>query len=284
MSGRLDGMVAVVTGGASGIGEATVRRFVSEGASVVIADMQQVPGQTLATELGDAARFINTNVTVEDNVAAAIDLAVMTWGRLDVMYNNAGIIGVTGPIATIDIGNYETTMAVLLRSVVFGMKHAAKVMMPQQSGVILSTASVAAFVGGVGAHTYSAAKAAIVGLTQSVAAELWPHGIRVNALVPGKIATPMTASLSGLSADPTKTIDVSSAAERRADRRGLPEDIAATAAFLASADGAFITGESVRVDGGLTQAWGPSPMAIGKYETPGMIPASAASATSATST
>jgi NAD(P)-dependent dehydrogenase (short-subunit alcohol dehydrogenase family) len=277
MSGRLAGKVAVVTGGASGIGEATVRRFVGEGANVVIADLQQVPGQMLATELGAAARFINTNVMVEDNVAAAIDLAVLTWGRLDVMFNNAGIIGVTGPIATTDIDAYETTMAVLLRSVVFGMKHAATVMVPQQSGVILSTASVAAFVGGLGAHIYSAAKAAIVGLTQSVAAELWPHGIRVNALVPGKIATPMTASLTGLSADPSNPVDVSSAAERRADRRGLPEDIAAAAAFLASDDGAFITGESVRVDGGLTQAGGPSPFAIGKYDTPGMIPASAAS-------
>jgi NAD(P)-dependent dehydrogenase (short-subunit alcohol dehydrogenase family) len=145
-------------------------------------------------------------------------------------------------------------------------------MIPQGSGVILSTSSVAAVAGGLGAHTYSAAKAAIIGLTQSVAAELWPHCVRVNAILPGKIATPMTAGLRSRNvlSDTVPSNDDSPDA-MRADRRGWPEDIAAAAVYLASDDARFVTGESLRVDGGLTQAGGPSPFAIGDYRSPGMI-------------
>jgi NAD(P)-dependent dehydrogenase (short-subunit alcohol dehydrogenase family) len=186
------------------------------------------------------------------------------------MFNNAGIIGAVGPIATLSVDDYELTMAVTLRSVMLGMKHASSVMIPQGSGVILSTSSVAAFIGGVGAHTYSTAKAAIIGLTQSVAAELWPHGIRVNAIVPGKISTPMTAGLRAR-ANSGQPVPDDSPDAKRADRRGEAHDIAAAAAYLASDDGKFVTGESLRVDGGLSQAGGPAAFATGAYQKPDVI-------------
>lgn len=270
MTGRLEGRVAVITGGASGIGEATVRRFVAEGAKVIVADLNEGRGNALVAELGDATRFALTNVTVEDDIAAAVAMATSAFGRIDVMFNNAGIIGATGPIATIDRANYQTTMAVLVDSAVLGMKHASAAMLAQGSGgSIISTSSVAAVAGGMGAHTYSTAKAAVIGLTQSVAAELWPHGIRVNAILPGKIMTPMTAELRTRNAaapQPELTPEF-----MHADRRAYPADIASAVLFLASDDGRFVSGESLLVDGGLVRAGGPSPFAIGAYAAPDMI-------------
>jgi NAD(P)-dependent dehydrogenase (short-subunit alcohol dehydrogenase family) len=262
MTGRLDGRVAVVTGGASGIGAATVRRFVAEGARVIVADVQLDAGRAIAADLGDAARFMATDVTREADVAAAIACALDAFGGLDVMFNNAGIIGVTGPIATLPVDDYERTMAVLLRSVALGMKHAAAAMIPRGRGVILSTSSPAAFAGGMGAHVYSAAKAAIVGLTQSVAAELWHHGIRVNAIVPGRTATPMTDELVRDMTPPGAPARDTSA---RSERFAQPEHVAAAALFLASDDADFVTGDTLFVDGGLTRAGGPSPFAFGRY-------------------
>ncbi len=286
MTGRLVGRVAVITGGASGIGEATVRRFVSEGARVVIADLQAELGQALAAELGDSTRFVRTDVTDEASLLAAITTATETFRALDIMFNNAGIIGATGPIATIGYDDYRRTMAVLVDSVVFGTKHAAAAMIAHgRGGSIISTSSVAAVSGGLGTHTYSAAKAAVLGFTQSVAAELWPHAIRANAILPGKIMTPMTANLrasatpvpSEATAPPTgpattvPTTPSDSPESMRAERRAYPADIAAAALFLASDDARFVTGESLLVDGGLVRAGGPSPFAIGNYRTPGMI-------------
>ena len=145
---------------------------------------------------------------------------------------------------------------------------AARVMVPQRSGVILSTSSVAAVAGGLGAHTYSAAKAGVIGLTQSVAAELWPYGVRVNAIVPGKISTPMTAALRGV---PVEALDDDTPEVLIGERKGQARDIAAAAAFLASEDGRFITGESMRVDGGLTRAGTPSGFATGTYQSAQML-------------
>ena len=268
MTARLQGTVAVITGGASGIGAETARRFVREGANVVLADVQDDAGEKLAAELGDHARFVRTDVTSEADIEAAVHTAVTTFGRLDVMFNNAGIIGAVGPVGTLRLDDYERTMAVTLRSVVLGMKHAARVMVPQRSGVILSTSSVAAVAGGLGAHTYSAAKAGVIGLTQSVAAELWPYGVRVNAIVPGKISTPMTAALRGV---PVEALDDDTPEVLIGERKGQARDIAAAAAFLASEDGRFITGESMRVDGGLTRAGTPSGFATGTYQSAQML-------------
>ena len=150
MTGRLDGRVAVITGGASGIGAGTAKRFVDEGARVVVADVQIDAGKRLVAELGGAARFVEADVAEEGDVAAAVDLAVREFGRLDCMFNNAGILGAVGPIAETAAADWDRSIAVLLRSVFLGMKHAARVMVPQRSGVILSTSSTAGIVGGLG--------------------------------------------------------------------------------------------------------------------------------------
>ena len=188
-SGRLDGKVAVITGGASGIGAGTARRFVAEGAQVVLADLQADAGSALAAELGAAARFAQTDVTQEDDVAAAVDLAVGEFGRLDVMFNNAGIVGVIGPMADTPTDGWDQTVAILLRGVFLGMKHAARVMVPQRSGSIISTSSTAGIIGGLGPHCYTTCKHGVIGMTKSVASELAAHGIRVNVISPGSIVT-----------------------------------------------------------------------------------------------
>jgi NAD(P)-dependent dehydrogenase (short-subunit alcohol dehydrogenase family) len=263
--GRLAGRVALITGAASGIGAATVRRFVAEGAQVVVADVQVGRGEALAGELGPATRFARTDVTVEADVAAAVEAAVSSFGRLDVVFNNAGILGALGPIASIGVDEYSFTMGVNVLGAFLGMKHGARVMREQGSGVILSTTSPAAVAGGLGPHVYSAAKAAIIGLTQSVAAELRPHGIRVNAIMPGATVTAMTADI--LSGDPDAITEAHETLARDAltPRPGLPADIAAAAVYLASDDAAFVTGEVLRVDGGLTTAPGTSPFAQAEF-------------------
>ncbi len=271
MSGRLEGRVAVITGGASGIGAATARRFVAEGARVVIADLLADAGEALAAELGDAARYARVDVTSEDDVAAAVDLATSELGALDVMFNNAGIIGAYGSIARLDMADVERTIAVNLGGTILGMKHAARVMMPQGRGTILSTSSPAGVIGGVGAHIYSAAKAAILGLTRSVAAELRPYRIRVNAIVPGATVTAMVAEiLTGDAAD----VDGGGEALSKTALLGRPiqpDDVASGALYLASDEGQFVTGQVLTIDAGLTTISGPSPMAIGDYAEPGRL-------------
>ena len=168
-SSRLKDKVAVITGGASGIGEGTVLRFVEEGARVVIADLQDEPGRALAARLGDVARFVHTDVTVESDVAGAVDTAVAAFGRLDVMFNNAGIVGAVGRIAETSTDQWDRTVSILMRGVFLGMKHAARVMVPQGGGAIVSTSSTAGILGGLGPHCYTACKHAVIGLTKSVA-------------------------------------------------------------------------------------------------------------------
>ena len=164
MNKRLEGTVAVITGAASGIGEGTVRRFLNEGASVIAADIQEELGEALSEELGDSVTFIKTDVTQEEQVAAAVDLAVEKYGRLDCMFNNAGIVGVVGPIADTPTEDWDTTIAILLKGVFLGCKHAARVMIPQGSGSIISTSSTAGILGGLGSHGYTAATHGVIGL------------------------------------------------------------------------------------------------------------------------
>ena len=263
MTGRLEGKVAVITGAASGIGAATARRFVHEGALVVVADVQDDVGRTVVKELGAVARFAHVDVALEEDVAAAVDLAVAEFGRLDVMFNNAGIFGATGSIARSRMDDVDRTIAVILRGAFLGMKHAARVMIPQESGSILSTTSPGGIQGGLGPHAYSAAKAGVIGLTQSVAAELRHYRIRVNAIAPGAVVSAMTADIvTGDASDLAgateglRGIDV-------AGRPGIPEDIAAGALYLASDEAVFVTGSTLMVDGGVTFANGPSPFATG---------------------
>ncbi len=249
--GRLDGRIAVVTGGASGIGEAIVDRFVAEGASVVVADLDQEAAAALLDRHGDSVRFQRTDVTSERDVAAAVGVAVSEFGRIDVMVNNAGIVGAVGPIAQTSVESYDETVSVLLKGVFLGTKHAAAAMQPQGSGVIISTASTAAVVGGLGPHLYTAAKHGVLGLTRSVANELGPHGIRVNAVAPGSTVTPMTTNLRGV------TEADEAVAARLAERSllgvaALADDVAAGVAYLASDDAGQVTGQCLVIDGGQT--------------------------------
>jgi len=252
MTGRLSGKVAVVTGGASGIGEATVRRFAAEGASVVVADLQRDLGAAVAADVGAAARFIATDVTREDDVAAAIDLAVSEFGTLDVMFNNAGIVGAVGSIAQTSVEAWDRTVAVLLRGVFLGMKHAARVMGPQGSGSIISTSSTAGIIGGLGPHCYTACKHGVIGLTKSVATELAGSGVRVNAISPGNTVTAMTSAVITGDHLATEATTKAIAATSPLGIAGLPDDIANAALYLASDEARYVTGHTLVVDAGQT--------------------------------
>ena len=254
MTGRLEGKTAVITGAASGIGAGTARLFVSEGARVVVADMQVDAGRALVEELGDRALFAEVNVLDEAQVAAAVDLAVADFGRLDVMFNNAGIVGAVGRISEMSTDAWDNTIAILLRGVFLGVKHAARVMLPQNSGVILNTASTAGVLGGLGPHAYTAAKHGVIGLTKSVANELAPNGIRVNAIAPGNTVTAMTASVTTGDHEDLETATAKIASTSPLGYAGVPDDIAAAALYLASDDARYVSGHTLVVDAGQTTA------------------------------
>ncbi|MEM8903748.1 MAG: glucose 1-dehydrogenase [Actinomycetota bacterium] len=248
MSGRLQDRVAIVTGAASGIGEATVRRFVDEGARCLVVDLDEERGRALAAELGDVAAFRSTDVADEDAVAATVDDAVERFGRLDVMFNNAGILGAVGPIADIDATAWHRTIDVLLSSVFFGIKHAARVMIPQGSGAIVNTTSTAGLRPGLGPHVYTAAKHGVVGLTASTATELGRHGIRVNALAPGGTVTGLTSKLAAGDPDATEVAAERIGSRGPLGRGGTPEEMADAVLFLASDEASFVLGHTLVVD------------------------------------
>ena len=256
MSGRLDGKVAVITGGASGMGAATVRKFVAEGARVVIADVQEDKGRELAQDIGPEAVFAFADVCREADVQGMIETAAAEFGGLDCLFNNAGFAGVMGDIETTDMGEpYERTVGAMLTGVVLGMKHAAPHLKARGGGAIISTASVAGIKGGLGPHVYSGVKAAVVNLSRSVAMELGPFSIRVNAICPGGIATPIFAgqlAQSGGNEDYAAAVRPLLQQMQPVPRAGEPEDIANAACFLASDEASFITGQALVVDGGLT--------------------------------
>ena len=259
--GRLDDRVAVITGGASGIGEGTVRLFVEEGARVVIADIQERNGERLADSLGGAAVYQHTDVSREDDVERAVRRAIDEFGRLDCMFNNAGLPGAHGPIDEIPVDGFDATMNVLLRGAFLGMKHGASVMKRQGFGSIISTASVAGLLAGYGPHIYSAAKAAVIHLTRSVANELGEHGVRVNCICPGGIATPIFRGRFGDMDDAAVVEAMKPLLAQIAPikRSGLPKDIASAALWLASDESSFVTGHALVVDGGLVagRRWSP---------------------------
>src|SRR5689334_1261925 len=184
----LAGKVVVITGAASGIGAGSARHFVEHGARIVVADVLDAEGRALCDTLGEAAEYVHCDVTVEADVQAAVTRATTRFGRLDCMFNNAGTGGVYGPITETPVEGFDRGMALLVRGVFLGMKHAAPVMIAQRSGSIISTASVAGLGVGYGPHVYSAAKAAVIHLTRSVASELGEHNVRVNCICPGGIA------------------------------------------------------------------------------------------------
>lgn len=248
MSDRLQDRVAVITGAASGIGEATVRRFVEEGARCLVVDLDSDRGSALADELGDAASFRPADVADEAQVAAAVDAAVERFGRLDVMFNNAGILGAVGPIADIEASAWHRTIDVLLSSVFYGVKHAARVMIPRGSGAIINTTSTAGLRPGLGPHVYTAAKHGVVGLTASAATELGRHGIRVNALAPGGTVTGLTSKLTTGDPDDTEEAAQRIGVRGPLGRGGRPEEMADAVLYLASDESSFVLGHTLVVD------------------------------------
>jgi NAD(P)-dependent dehydrogenase (short-subunit alcohol dehydrogenase family) len=230
--------------------------FAQEGARVLIADILDQKGECLAKELGENATHFHTDVSREPEVKAVVDHAVARFGRLDCMFNNAGFGRDHGGIGEISVEDWDSHMAVLLRGVFLGMKHAAPVMKRQASGTIVNTASVAGIQTGYAGHIYSAAKAGVIHLTRCVAMELGESGVRVNCICPGGIATPIFGRAFGLppeDADRTVELVKTALANRQPIRRpGLPEDIAAAALWLASDDSSFVNGHALVVDGGLT--------------------------------
>ena len=253
MSKRLEGKVAVITGAASGIGEASARRFVEEGCRVVLGDIQEGPGEALCAELGDAAVFRKCDVTSEEDISALVDLAVSEFGQLDIMFNNAGIVGALGPIDTALEAEWTATLAVLLNGVFFGMKHAARIMKPQGSGSIISMSSVAGLTGGMAPHAYAAAKHAVVGLTRNVAAEVCGFGVRVNAIAPYSVATSMVAEAylhDHQAID--ETIKMLTDESPLVNRPGLASDVANAALWLGSDESGYTSGHILTVDAGIT--------------------------------
>lgn len=246
---RFEDACVVVTGGASGIGEATVRGIVSEGGRVVIADLQQEMGQALAAELGSAALFHSTDVTQEADIAAAIAAAQNQFGPLTGMVNNAGIVGAIGSIMDTTAEAYDRTMAILSRGVFLGIKHAALAMRETGRGSIVSLASTAGVIGGLGPHVYTMAKHGVVGITKSAASELAPLGIRVNAIAPGGTVTPMTAALTDNDAD---MIAAAIAADSPLGFAAQPEDMASGIMFALSNESRYMTGHTLVIDAGET--------------------------------
>lgn len=250
MTGRLDGRVAVITGGASGIGEGTVRRFVEEGARCVIADLQIDRATSLAGELGDSCLPMSADVSSEADVEQLVDTCVEHFGALDVMFNNAGILGAVGPITEVSAEGWDRTIGVMLTGVFYGIKHAARAMQQQErGGVIINTASTAGVRAGLGPHVYTAAKHGVVGLSQSTATELGRYGIRVNVVAPGGTVTGLTARLT--TGDHTNLDRATEliGAHGPLGRGAQPLDIANAVLYLASDEAAMVNGAVLVVDG-----------------------------------
>ena len=251
---RLKDKVAVITGGASGMGRATALRFLAEGASVVIADYNAETGADAMKEaadqgFGERTRFARTDVAVEAQVESMIATAIDAFGHLDIVFNNAGVGGAIGPLGATRVEDWDYTFDVLVKGVFLGIKHATQVMQAQgRGGAIINTASVAGLSGDAGPIAYSAAKAAVINLTRGAAVELAPDRIRVNAICPGFIATPLAEQ-----GRPESTRAAFAKSQPWPDY-GRGEHIAGAALFLASEDAEFVTGEALIVDGGLSAA------------------------------
>lgn len=240
----LEGKVAIVTGGSSGIGKSIVERFAWEGADVVIADVDEEKGKALEEEVDDA-HFKKCDVSSYENLKEVVDETVEEFGKLDVMVNNAGIGSVEG-IEDMEVDDYEKIRSIDLDGVVYGCKAAAP-HLKETEGNIINMASIYGLVGDVGSTAYNAAKGGVVNLTRSVADDLAPHNVRVNSICPGFVETPMTQDVKE-DEEFMAHIENQTPLGRMAD----PEEISSVAAFLASDGASYITGENIAVDGGWT--------------------------------
>jgi NAD(P)-dependent dehydrogenase (short-subunit alcohol dehydrogenase family) len=265
MAGRLDGKVALITGGASGIGLGTTELFVAEGAHVVVADLQDVKGKMLEQRFPDAVRYAHCDVTSEADIVAATALAERAFGGLDALFNNAGIAGLPGGVAEVEVEGWDRIFAILVRGPAVGMKHALPLMRKRGGGSIINTASIAGLQAGWGPLAYSTAKAAVVHMSKAAAAGLAKDKIRVNAICPGLIATSIFGDAMGLPR--AQGVQMAAMVIEHAPtvqpipKAGMPEDIAEAALDLASDASRFVTGTHLVVDGGITigarHAWDP---------------------------
>lgn len=258
MGNRLAGKTALITGGTSGIGEATVKLFVAEGAKVMIAGRNTDKGKAIAESLGANAAFIATDVTREADIERAITATADKFGRLDCLFSNAG--GITrGHADTITGDDYRQAMDLLLGSVLFGIRYAAPIMKAQGRGAIINNSSVAALRGHMGDYLYSIAKAGVRRATEMAGMELGPFGVTVNCISPGAIATPIFfgGSQAALGLDAAhaeakmRKLTRNLAKATPLHRSGTPHDIATAALFLASDEGAYINCHDLVVDGGM---------------------------------
>jgi len=250
--GRLQGRVALVTGGSGGIGSATLRRFAAEGAAVLCADLDAERGETLVKQLeagGARAAFRRCDVGALDQVQSCVEFAVERFGRIDVLFNNAAT-STGGYVADLDPAGWDRSLRVMLTAALYGMKAAIPQMLRQGGGSIISTSSVYGIVGAVGAAPYAAAKAGLINLTRTAAAEYGRKNIRVNAICPGCVETPMLESVlrAGL------TTREKLAAMHALGRTIQPEEVANLALFLASDESSAITGQAIVIDAGLLSA------------------------------
>ena len=264
---RLEGKVALITGGASGLGQATVERFIQEGAKVAICDIQDELGGALRDRFPTETIYCHCDVTEENDVETAVNATMSRFGQLDAVFHSAGIIGAVGPISSTPGNEWRYSIDVLLHGTFYTMKHASRVMIPRGKGSIISMSSTAGIMGGWGPHAYAAAKHAVVGLTKNVAAELCGKGIRVNAIAAAAMATPMVAA--SFFGDPSK---VDESIEQLVEmsplkgRPGLAEDVANAALWLASDESGYTTGHNLTTDAGVTIGATPSPPHFAEYE------------------
>ena len=239
--GLLESKIAVITGGGRGIGKATAQLFTNEGATVVIAEFDEVSGQSTANELG--AHYIKTDISNEESVNALFNFVSSKFGQLDILVNNAGILA-DSTLKKLDSDSFDAVINVNLRGVYLCGRAAANIMIEQGSGVILNASSVVAHHGNFGQTNYVASKAGVIGITKVWARELGKDGIRVNAVAPGFIQTNMTAGM------PEKVVDLMGD-KVPSKRWGQPEDVANAYTFLASDEASYITGAVLNVDGGV---------------------------------
>ena len=253
---RLEDKVCIITGATSGIGRRTAEIFAAEGAKLVIAGRREAEGAAVAKSIGAVCDFVRTDVTVEAQMLGLIDFTLRKHGRIDCLFNNAGGPAPVGGIETIPVEGFDAAMAVLVRSVMLGMKHVAPVMLKQHSGSIINNGSVAAHRAGYSSSLiYGAAKAAVVHLTRCVAMQLGEAGVRANSISPGGIATGIFGKALGLPTDKAEqsaeAVKAGLAKMQPIPRAGLSEDIAYAAVFLASDEASFVNGHDLVVDGGL---------------------------------
>lgn len=258
MAQELGGKVAVITGGANGIGRATAELFVAEGAKVVIADVNEEQGQVLAADLGPAAQFVRTDVSRREDVEQLVNFAVSHFGGLHIMFNNAGISGAThSRFLDDDLHDFEKVMGVNLFGVMAGSRLAGRHMAAHGGGVILNSASIAGVLAGHALMTYRATKAAVIQFSKSIAIDLAEYGIRVNCLLPGHIRTGLNAfTTPDMTPEQVERVREALApvwdSNQPLKRHGRPADVAQVALFLASDRAAQVTGIAMPIDGGIT--------------------------------